>query len=421
MKKVVIVSFFSAFISPLLCQEGVPVDGIITKTFELNFPAMSSQQGDHFNGGNFIKEIVALGDFYKVKRKGAIEQMILGDFYAPVEFFISTSHESPSGFRMLKDSLSDHYTLEIKYITNYFEENYVLGNMYNITYFPVHLISSFPEVMREQILAHNHNRYMYTKYFVELPEHFQVKTCSFPVSDQFAENLFSNMASFIDNFKARRDSPVVGNNGAISRIISADGYSVEFSAVAGSELRSLCIGHPTTGNAQKMEELCRQILTDAITNEFDESKYMPVLNPLISRHEGRDGGGRFTKKIEYNLEAFNDYANLRSKGHIEKLLLGEFNAPVEFFFSPSFDDSLRAPVGFRMFRDSLDKSYVLDIKCIANYEDAKSVLAEMYSVMGIPENLITSIPEDMLEQMVSQNMYVTNNVLRTRQFEGYQK
>jgi len=51
-------------------------------------------------------------------------------------------------------------------------------------------------------------------------------------------------------------------------------------------------------------------------------------------------GGFFVKKVEYNYFMSRDQYNLSSKKNIEKLLLGGFNAPVEFFTTPPLKELL---------------------------------------------------------------------------------
>ncbi|MPM72125.1 hypothetical protein SDC9_119098 [bioreactor metagenome] len=53
------------------------------------------------------------------------------------------------------------------------------------------------------------------------------------------------------------------------------GHSVVFRNVVDDELWSLSIRNP---KGHPLKELCMQILTDAKTNQLDESKYMTVLN-----------------------------------------------------------------------------------------------------------------------------------------------
>ncbi|MDR1119414.1 MAG: hypothetical protein LBM08_00675 [Dysgonamonadaceae bacterium] len=78
------------------------------------------------------------------------------------------------------------------------------------------------------------------------------------------------------------------------------------------------------------------------------------------------GGASFTKRIEYNLIMLDEVYNLRSKGDVEKLFFGDFNALVEFFYKPSFSSAS----GFRLVKDSSDKSCTLEIKYVLNYKEA---------------------------------------------------
>ena len=73
---------------------------------------------------------------------------------------------------------------------------------------------------------------------------------------------------------------------------------------------------------------------------------------------GDHEGGSFLKKIEHNRKG-NGENNLDSKGDGEKQLLGDFNAPVEFFYNPSMLDK---PSAFRIVRDSSANSYILEYK-----------------------------------------------------------
>ena len=56
--------------------------------------------------------------------------------------------------------------------------------------------------------------------------------------------------------------------------------------------------------------------------------------------------------------------NLESKGELERLFFGDFNAPVEFFREPAQSE----PSGLRVVKDSLRMSYALEIKYILSCE-----------------------------------------------------
>jgi hypothetical protein len=74
--------------------------------------------------------------------------------------------------------------------------------------------------------------------------------------------------------------------------------------------------------------------------------------------------GTFLKRVEHNMIMLEADYNLKSKGDIEKLFWGNFNAPVEFFYSPAFEGAS----GFRIVRDSLNNSCILEVKHISNME-----------------------------------------------------
>lgn len=99
-----------------------------------------------------------------------------------------------------------------------------------------------------------------------------------------------------------------------------------------------------------------------------------IFTPLVF---SQNGGGRFLKRSEYNFSQ-NGYYNLSSKGDIEKLFFGKVNAQVEFFFNPSF----KGASGFRIMRDSLDKSYILEVKYISNYKEASDKASAMYPAIA---------------------------------------
>ena len=107
---------------------------------------------------------------------------------------------------------------------------------------------------------------MTLKYFEELPKLFKIETRSFSINNQFAEELYKKMASFIDNFKAKGTPPII-----------SDGYSTTFRTVVEDEVWLLWIHNPQ-GSALKMADLCRRIITDAKENQLDEAKYLSVLD-----------------------------------------------------------------------------------------------------------------------------------------------
>ena len=192
---------------------------------------MYSQNADHTSTGFFTKTIEfnrsgSSKKFYNLSSKTDAEKLLFGDFNAPIEFFYEPCFSGDGiekiGFRILKDSLEKNYFFEIKFTRK--------------------------------------------------------KDISFVVSNQFAEKMLKNMYLFINNFKATV-SPITQNNDGIVNIsMIFDGDSYSFRTVVGVELWSLKI-HSPSGNAQKMADLCLQMINETISNnKFDEKKYIKLLD-----------------------------------------------------------------------------------------------------------------------------------------------
>ena len=79
--------------------------------------------------------------------------------------------------------------------------------------------------------------------------------------------------------------------------------------------------------------------------------------------------GNFLKRIEYNSTGYVTNYNIKSKSDIEKLFFGDFNALTEFCYEPSNQVIPCIPSGFRIIKDSLNSSYVLEVKHISNYRE----------------------------------------------------
>ena len=66
--------------------------------------------------------------------------------------------------------------------------------------------------------------------------------------------------------------------------------------------------------------------------------------------------------------------NVENKKGVEKRFFGDFNAKVEYFVDPSF----RPIIGFRIYRDSLDTSYLLEVK--TNDREADTIVSRLVPV-----------------------------------------
>jgi hypothetical protein len=254
-------------------------------------PVAFSQKGEHIVGsGHFVKKVEYNSDGIRVEKelgnqvkkpsgneflprdyicnvtgKTDEEKLLFGDiFNAPVEFFYFPSFEAsmagPFGFRIAGDSLGKRYVLEVKYISNY-KEVIKATEKKPVTGISENLWDSIPFEIKELIW-----KQMKTQQYKDRFQYFKVETLTFSVKARFAETLYKKMVSFIDNFKV---------TGVPDYIM--DGYSVTFRNVVDDEVWSLRF-HEPRGNALKLANLCRQIITDAVSKKLNESMYISVLD-----------------------------------------------------------------------------------------------------------------------------------------------
>ena len=240
------------------------------------FPTAFAQNGPHKNGGAFEKKIennyknksiqIIKGKKYGIwnlDSKTELEKRFFGDYNADVEFFVSPSFEGATGFRLTKDSTEASYILEVKRVSNYKEASRLAEEKFPSIGIPMALLNSLPKNIKSLIF--DHNSAMYPKAREEELKLYTIETRSFPVSDRFAEKLYSKMLPSIDDFKAE---------GRPEGFF--DGYRVTFRCVVGDELRSLHIRMPQ-GDILAFSDLCRQMIDDAGKGEFVESKYIKSL------------------------------------------------------------------------------------------------------------------------------------------------
>jgi len=187
-----------------------------------------SQNGDHNNGGRFLKRIEYNNGGNNLDSKMSGEKRLLDKFNAPVEFYYASLGEIPEGpwaFRIVRDTSAKVFSL-------------------------IYTTYKNPEA---------------------LDVNGEIVSRSFTVSDEFAEKMYVKMTSLIENFKAkvRRDDEYVS--------LILGGIIVTFRTVVEDEVWSLYI-HVPSGNSLKMSDLCRQILDDAKGEKLNEAKYIKVLD-----------------------------------------------------------------------------------------------------------------------------------------------
>jgi hypothetical protein len=123
---------------------------------------------------------------------------------------------------------------------------------------------------------------------------------------------------------------------------------------------------------------------------------------------------RFLKRIENNLAGSVANYNMKGKSDLEKLFFGDFNAQLEFCYEPSSEINPCVPSGFRIIRDSLNSSYILEVKRILNYREAseesskEAKKAQKRQLLDIPVRLLDSLPGDVLNQIWEYNSNISN-------------
>jgi len=271
--------------------------------FNLYFPMAFSQNADHVNGGLAKKTIEYISKHQQryLGSKEGIEKLFFGNSNAPVEFYFFPSPEAvfhepqnpTSGFRIVKSASDTSYVLEIKRILNEREapnearkvvSKEQLRELIDI---PANLLDSLPRDVFNRIFEYNSNISKYNhnisnnssfhkRMFEAELKLYKVENLSFTISNHFAEKFYEKMVSFIGNFKVKHEFQV-DDDGSIIFVIITDGISVKFRTAVDDEVWTLDIHQPTR-NALKMANLCRQIITDAIADKFDEQVYIMTLD-----------------------------------------------------------------------------------------------------------------------------------------------
>ena len=242
MKKLFITVFLLVLVIPFVFSQ-VPVTWTIVKEY-----------GDEV-GHHYVKRVennfVIFDSYYNLSSKVGVEILFFGDSNALVEFSYEHLDEGAYGFRVVRDTLRKSHILEVKYISNYREANKEVSDKYPFS--PPISIDSMKTLSKKE------NE--------EKLKLYKIETRFFPVSDQFAEKLHEKIASFIINFKSKGFSGIGGTS-------SVENFRT---VVDNDELWTLRIYTPK-GNARKWSDLCRQIITDAQSNQLDEEKYITILN-----------------------------------------------------------------------------------------------------------------------------------------------
>jgi hypothetical protein len=195
-----------------------------------------------------------------------------------VEFVLEDSPEGDDGvlaFRTVRDLQTGSYRLEIMRMSD-IEKMYSARDFISTKVNKINLPSEFIKTIsmegRNMILEHN-REVNHIRLSDDLYKPYRPESKTFGIKNEFAEKLHDKIAALIDNFKGSGVPPDM-----------ADGISVTFRTVVEDEVWSLMI-HAPRGEAHKMANLCRQIITDAETDSLNESKYIELLDEFSQSEE----------------------------------------------------------------------------------------------------------------------------------------
>lgn len=151
---------------------------------------------------------------YNVESKKGIEKRFFGDFNAKVEYFVDPSFRPIVGFRIYRDSSDTAYLLEVK------------------------AKDRKSDTIVSQLI---------------------------PVSDIFADNIYTKTVNTIDIYTAKGKPAMV-----------FDGDMITFRSVVGAEVWTFTI-HAPSGDTKKTSDLFRAMIADVQAGTFDEAKYIKIL------------------------------------------------------------------------------------------------------------------------------------------------
>ena len=115
---------------------------------------------------------------------------------------------------------------------------------------------------------------------------------------------------------------------------------------------------------------------------------------------------RYFKTVEPNLTADGRY-NLSGKRYdVEKLLVGDFNGVAEYFYAPSFDGA----ASLRIYRDSLNQTYLLETKRITNWDEVNEYINKTYP----PDNKVRTLTSAQWEEIRERSRKINESINKDR-------
>jgi hypothetical protein len=206
---------------------------------------------------------------YNLESKTDIEKLIFGDFNAMVEFFISPSFEGAYGFRIVKDSLDEGYTIESKRISNWDTVWSQLSKEFpsiSIKAGENHLTTR-----AEKDRIRDYNREIFDKQIKESFRRYEVITLSVSVSKLFTEKLYECINTAISHFSVK---------GTPASIM--DGYKTILRCVVADEVWTLTIQSPQNELLQ-LTKICQQLVEDIKSKNVSEPDYITLFEKITQQ------------------------------------------------------------------------------------------------------------------------------------------
>ncbi len=198
---------------------------------------------------------------WNFETKTGVEKLFFGDFNAKVEFFLLPSFESSYGFRLIENA-DGSYAIEAMRIGNYDEVEASTSKKYPSFGVPAE-VAFF--VFSDEKLSQEIGRFngeMWAKRSKERLELYRVDKTIAPVTDAFAEKLYTKIVSSI----------ATAQDELKSKDILVDGMAVTFRCIVGDDLWTFKY-HGPEGEFLQLTELCTRIVNDIEAGTFKESSY----------------------------------------------------------------------------------------------------------------------------------------------------
>ena len=204
-----------------------------------------------------------------VASKSSWEKLIFGTTNAEIEFSVEPSFSGAYGLRLRKEVQDNPWVLGIARISNWDDVEKELKRKFPIVSLPIELTTS-PYFKNIEKVITQYNIEMYEKRAKEREklDLYEIQVTSIPVSERFAKNFYTKLATFIVNFKGGR---------LPAGRIQGDGEYTTFRGIMDEEVWTLQISPKTEGEAALLSNLCKRIIADSETGNFNETEYIKEL------------------------------------------------------------------------------------------------------------------------------------------------